>query len=214
MLGDTRLCGDESARIDCMHGAVCGRGVTTIDAWLGLHCEASVSDASVAAFASLFDVCFFSVLQVDSLLRIGNLIKVSENFASRMLSNSLLMIENAIRRRQDEVTKLSRRQDIIRPSLNVRQLQIESRRDDAALVDSTIEIDDNFPRSLVIDQFKVTNVSMLLHDLEEFDDHFADGSNHDLSLAASLGVVNCVETVVEDGHEHHGGRGKVGGGGE
>ena len=47
---------------------------------------------------------------------------------------------------------------------------------------------------------------MLLHDAQEFDDDLGAGSNEDLTLAGLFGIVDALESVVEDGSlDHFGG---------
>lgn len=59
--------------------------------------------------------------------------------------------------------------------------------------------------------------TVLLHDLEEFDNNFARWSDQDLSFACLFGIVllsdvykvrdyDVVETVVQDGHTGHDGK--------
>ena len=45
--------------------------------------------------------------------------------------------------------------------------------------------------------------TMLLHDTEEFDDDLGAGSDHALSLACLLGIVDCLEGIVKDGGLDH-----------
>jgi hypothetical protein len=47
--------------------------------------------------------------------------------------------------------------------------------------------------------------TMFLHDREEFDDDLGAGSDHDLTLAGLFGIVDALESVVEDGGLDHGG---------
>jgi len=53
----------------------------------------------------------------------------------------------------------------------------------------------------------VTNVrTVLLHDTQELDDDLGAWSDHDLTLAGLLGIVDALESVVEDGSlDHFGG---------
>lgn len=44
---------------------------------------------------------------------------------------------------------------------------------------------------------------MALHDLKELDDDLGAGSDHDLTLAGLLGVVDAVEGIVENGSADH-----------
>lgn len=51
---------------------------------------------------------------------------------------------------------------------------------------------------MVIDDFKLSNVTILLHDSEEFEEDFGGGSDDDLFFSFSLGVNDGLETVSED----------------
>jgi len=44
---------------------------------------------------------------------------------------------------------------------------------------------------------------VLLHDRQEFDDDLGAGSNHDLTLAGLLGIVDALEGIVKDGGSDH-----------
>lgn len=44
---------------------------------------------------------------------------------------------------------------------------------------------------------------MALHDLEELDNDLGAGSDQDLALAGLLGIVDAVESVVENGSADH-----------
>jgi len=84
-------------------------------------------------------------------------------------------------------------------------LYIESGRDDASFVESAVELDDDFSRAVVVDDFKLADVSVTLHDAEEFDDDFGGGTDEDLAFPATLGVDDVVQAVVEYRYADHGG---------
>lgn len=44
---------------------------------------------------------------------------------------------------------------------------------------------------------------MLLHDAQKLDDDFRAGSDHALTFASLLGVVDVLEGIVEDGGSDH-----------
>ena len=46
---------------------------------------------------------------------------------------------------------------------------------------------------------------MLLHHLQEFDNHLRARPNHDLALASLLGIVDGLKRIVENGRFDHGG---------
>ena len=46
--------------------------------------------------------------------------------------------------------------------------------------------------------------TVLLHDRQELDDDLGARSDHDLTLASLFGIVDALESVVEDGGLNHG----------
>ena len=57
------------------------------------------------------------------------------------------------------MSKLSGRQEVDNPFLNFRELNVKSRTDNTALVDSAIQLNDNLVRTVIIDNFEFTNVT-------------------------------------------------------
>ena len=62
------------------------------------------------------------------------------------------------------MSELSGGKDVVGPLLEVSQGQVVSWRDDSDFVDSTEELDDDLLGSVIIDNFKLSDVSVLLHD--------------------------------------------------
>lgn len=60
---------------------------------------------------------------------------------------------------QDDVSELSGWQDLVQDLLVVLELDIKPWGDDSALVDSSVELNDDFAVSLIINDFEFTNVS-------------------------------------------------------
>ena len=56
---------------------------------------------------------------------------------------------------------------------------------------------------MVINEFEITNVTMLLHDLEELDYDLRRNPDEDLSLTGLLGVDDTVEAVSQDADANH-----------
>jgi hypothetical protein len=78
-----------------------------------------------------------------------------------MLLASLFMIHDTSRGGKDKVTKLTSRQQVGGPLLKLTELDVEARGDDTALVEATIELDDNLSRTVVIDLLEFTNIAYL-----------------------------------------------------
>jgi len=115
-----------------------------------------------------------------------------------MLPPRLLVIHDSSRGGQDNVSKLTRRQQLNNPFLEITHLDVVSWRDDTSLVETSVELDDNLARSVVVDLLELANVAVLLHDAQELDDDLRRRSDHDLTLSGLLGIVDSVERIVED----------------
>merc|ERR1719300_2296599 len=100
------------------------------------------------------------------------------------------MIHNASGSGQDDITELSTWQRVCGPLLDISNSDIESRGDDSAFVESSGQIDDNFPGSVVINDLKFSDVTMLHHHSQESDDNFGARPDEHLPLASLLSVVD------------------------
>lgn len=124
-----------------------------------------------------------------------HLVNETQDLTGNVLSSGLLVVHNTSRGGQDDVTKLSGGQQVVSPSLNVTNLHVESGGDDATLVQSTVQLNDDLARSVIVDVLELTDVTMLLHDGQELDDDLGGGSNQDLTLTGLLGIVDCVQGI-------------------
>jgi hypothetical protein len=120
-----------------------------------------------------------------------------------VLASGLLVVHDAVRGGQDEVTELTRGQNVRGELLDVVEADVESGGDDAALVEATDQVNDDLAGSVIIDDLEFTNVAVLLHDLQEADDDLRGGSDEDLSLSGLLGVDHRVKAVSQNGDSHH-----------
>lgn len=68
------------------------------------------------------------------------------------------------------IPKLSGGQECVRPLLHVPDTDVEPRRDDTALVQSSRQIDHYLATAMVIDDFKLADVTVLHHNRKEPDD--------------------------------------------
>ncbi len=99
---------------------------------------------------------------------------------------------------------------------------IESRRDDTALVDAAVQLNNNLSRAVVIDNLELSDVSynagmdikscqqliqvlltVLLHDLQELDNNLGGWSDQDLTLSTLLSIGNGLEDIGEHRHLSH-----------
>lgn len=106
------------------------------------------------------------------------------------------MIHNTSRSGKYNEAKLSAGQQVVYPLFNSVSLYIESRRDDSALVQTSNQLDNNLSTAVIINDFKFSNVTMLLHYAKEFNDHFARGSDEHLALSTLFSIDHGFKAVV------------------
>ena len=76
-----------------------------------------------------------------------------------MLAASLLVVHDALRGGQHDVTELTAGEQVAGPHLDLVDLDIEAGRDATALVETTNQVDDDLSRAVVVHNGDVTNVA-------------------------------------------------------
>lgn len=76
-----------------------------------------------------------------------------------MAATGLLVVHDAGRGGQDDVTELAGRQETGNPLLELVQLDVETGGDDTGLVDASDELDNDLAGAVVIDLLELTNVA-------------------------------------------------------
>ena len=117
-----------------------------------------------------------------------NLEDVSEDLASNVFPTGLLVVHDTGRGGQDDDTERTGRHESVYPVLDLVKGDVESGGNDTTLVDSAIELDDDFAGTVVINVLEFVNVTMFLHDSQETDDDFGAGSDQDLALSSPFGI--------------------------
>ena len=87
-----------------------------------------------------------------------------------MSVSGLVMSEDALVGGEDEMSELPGWQDVVGPLLKIADEDIVARRDDSTLVDAANQLDHNLLGSVVIDDLKLSNVVVFLHNLQEFEE--------------------------------------------
>lgn len=108
------------------------------------------------------------------------------------------MREDSLGGREDKMAKLSGGKNIAGPLLEIRKQDIVPGGDDSDLVDPANEFNDDLLAPVIIDDLKLTNVVVLLHDPEELDEHLRDRLKQHLLLTLALGIDDRAESVRED----------------
>ena len=89
----------------------------------------------------------------------AQLVKESDDLASNVLASCLFVIHNASACGQDDVTELTRRQQLHDPFLEITELDIVAGRDDTSLVETSVELDDNLAAAVIVDFFELADVA-------------------------------------------------------
>ena len=76
-----------------------------------------------------------------------------------MLPPGLLVVHDAGRGGEDDVTELTRGQQIDDPLLHVLELDVVAWGDDAALVQAAVELDDDLAAAVVVDLLELADVA-------------------------------------------------------
>jgi hypothetical protein len=63
------------------------------------------------------------------------------------------------------------------------------------LVETAVQVDDDFAGSVIIDDLELANVAVFHHDGQELDDDLGAGSQQDLSLVSLLGIAEGLQSV-------------------
>merc|ERR1719324_1795163 len=113
------------------------------------------------------------------------------------------MVHDAVWSGEDQVTELTRWQKIVGKLLNASERNVKTWRDDTGLVHSANEIHHNLAGTVVIHDFQVANVSVLLHHLQELDDHLRAWPDKDLTFSSLLSIDNAIQAVTEHTDSHH-----------
>lgn len=121
-------------------------------------CSTLLVDKSGGHFARILAMSSLLPLYLHRYLKF--LIEKAENLPTSMLSSRFLVVHDAVRRGQHKIPELTRWQQICYPLLNFVHTNIETRRNYAALVETTDQINYNFASPVIVDVLKITNVTL------------------------------------------------------
>ena len=97
-----------------------------------------------------------------------------------MLGTGLVVVHDSQVSGEDDDTELTGWEDGVGEVLEVLQLEVESWRDDTALVQSSVEVDNDLSGTGIINDLKLVDVLMSLHHLEELDENLGGWSQDNL----------------------------------
>ena len=124
-------------------------------------------------------------------MRLISSIEEPDDFPSDMSASCFFMGVYTLVGGDDQVSELSGWKDIAGPFLKIWECQVVSWTDHTALVNPPNELNHNLLASMVVDDLKLSDVAVLLHQLQELDHQVGDWSNQHLFLALPFGVDDC-----------------------
>ena len=125
-------------------------------------------------------------------------IEEADDLSSDVPLSGLLMSEDSLVGGDDKMAELSGGEDVIGPLLEVRKKDVVVGRDDTALVNAANQLNDHLLAPVVIDDLKLTDVVVLLHDPQEFQQYLWDRLEKDLLFAFTFGIDDSPEGVWEN----------------
>ena len=105
-----------------------------------------------------------------------------------MLGTSLVVVHDALVGGEHNDAELTGGEHSGGEVLELLQSEIEAGRDDTALVQATVKVDDDLAIAGVIDDLELVDVAVSLHDLEELYEHLGDGAQDHLNYKVLLSV--------------------------
>lgn len=126
----------------------------------------------------------------------GRLVEVTEDLARYVFPASFLMVHNTRRGGEDHKAERTSWKHCRHPLLHLAQRNGVTWRDNTTLVETANKLDHDLAGAVVINDFKVTNVAVLLHDTQEPDHNPGRWTDENLTLAATLSVHNAHEGIV------------------
>lgn len=76
-----------------------------------------------------------------------------------MLATGLLVVHDTSRGGKDDVTELTRGEQLNNPLLEVTELDVVAGADNASLVETAVELDDDLARAVVVNLLELANVA-------------------------------------------------------
>lgn len=92
----------------------------------------------------------------DSLI---HLVEEADDLASNVLAAGLLVVHDAGRGGEDDVTELTGGQQLDNPLLEVGETDVVSGRDDTSLVETAVQLNDDLAGSVVVDLLELADVA-------------------------------------------------------
>ena len=146
--------------------------------------------------------CCIMVVYLFCFLRYFS-VEESQDFASCLFTTRLFVGHDSIGCGQDNMSELSTGQKIDHPLFQFTVGAVESGGDNTTLVETSIQLDHNLLRTMIVNNFEFGNVAVCLHAEQELDNHLGRRPDQDLSATTLFGVGDCLQTIGENRHANH-----------
>ena len=131
------------------------------------------------------------------------LVEEAEDLATGVLAARLLVVHDAERGRQDDVSKPTCGKQVVYPLLDILERHVEPGGDDTALVDTAGQLYNDLPRAVVVHDLELPYVAVLLHNLQELDHNLGAWPDQHLPLPALLRVGDGLQSVFFSSRRRH-----------
>lgn len=88
-----------------------------------------------------------------------NLVEETDDLSGNVLAAGLLVVHDASRGGQDDVTELTGGQELDNPLLEVTETNVVAGGDDTGLVEAAVQLDDDLAGAVVIDLLELSDVA-------------------------------------------------------
>ena len=151
-------------------------------------------NCGVWVFLSFLFSLFFSL---------SSLVEEAEDLTTSVALAGFFVVDDTEGGGEDDVAELTGGEDVLDPGFELADGGIVTGRDGTALVEATVEVDDDLAGAAVINELEVINVALLLHDLEELNDDLGDRADDNLALTVAFSVGDGLEGASQNGHHSH-----------
>ena len=98
-------------------------------------------------------------------------VEETEDLATDLLSTGLLVVHDALVGGQDDVAELTGWEHGGAEVLELGEGEVEAGRDHTALVEATVQVNDDLASTSIVDHGEVVDVALLLHESQDLDQH-------------------------------------------
>lgn len=116
---------------------------------------------------------------------------------------SLDVVNDTLGGGQDDVAEQTGWEESVGILLDVRDLEVETWRDNGALVQTADQVDDGSVASSVVDNGEIADVVGLLHLVQELNDNWVDWADDDLAFTLLLSIADVLESVTKNVAANH-----------